>query len=230
MKNHLSTNTLGIWTSCRGLFPSFRAWLRFRILKKEKVDIYQAYIWLSHLTPHHTHLLFKHQPVEAFVSLKNILQFWEGLIIFCRCHFNWPQRVCEGRHRCPGQSSCHSTCPTPGPSSHERMAPIHEQDYFCAIVSPIDQTCKDCLCSNLRSRQPCPMIRIGPPWVWMLDRESQPIINCSHINGCVRLSFLWTLWVVLGRGSLLGPPWLGVLDQPVIVASVCVADDVVQHN
>ena len=120
-KNYLSTNTLGIWTSCRGLLPSFRAWLRFKILKKNNDDCGNEY--KSHLTPHHTHLLFKHQPVEAFVSLKNILQFWEGLIIFCRCHFNWPQRVCEGRHRCPGQSSCHSTCPTPGPLSHGRRAP-----------------------------------------------------------------------------------------------------------
>ena len=36
-KKDLSTNTLGIWTSCRGLFPSFRAWLRFRILRKERM-------------------------------------------------------------------------------------------------------------------------------------------------------------------------------------------------
>ena len=35
--NHLSTNTLGIWTSCRGLFPSFRAWLRFKILGENQV-------------------------------------------------------------------------------------------------------------------------------------------------------------------------------------------------
>ena len=34
-QNYLSTNTLGIWTSWRGLFPSFSAWLRFRIFKKE---------------------------------------------------------------------------------------------------------------------------------------------------------------------------------------------------
>jgi len=33
------------------------------------------------------------------------------------------QRVCEGHRRYPGQSSCHSTCPTPGPLSHGRMAP-----------------------------------------------------------------------------------------------------------
>ena len=82
-KNYLSTNTLGIWTSCRGLFPSFRAWLRFKILKKNHdtvvnrilLSINQQFLFSSyeckfHLTPHDTHLLFKHQPVKTFVCLK----------------------------------------------------------------------------------------------------------------------------------------------------------------
>ena len=82
-KNYLSTNTLGIWTSCRGLFPSFRAWLRFKILKKNHdtvvnrilLSINQQFLFSSyeckfHLTPHDTHLLFKHQSVKPFVCLK----------------------------------------------------------------------------------------------------------------------------------------------------------------
>ena len=83
---------------------------------------------------------------------------------------------------------------------------------------------------NLGRRQPCPMIRISPPWVWMLNRESQPIVYCRHINGCVGLRLLWALWVVLGRCSLFWSTRLRVLDQPVVVAPVCVADDVVQHH
>ena len=74
------------------------------------------------------------------------------------------------------------------------------------------------------------MIRICPPRVRMLDRKSQPIVNCCHINWGVGLRLLRALRVLLGRCSLLRPPWLGVLDQPVVVAPVCVADDVVQHH
>ena len=77
----------------------------------------------SHLTPHHTHLLFKHQPVKTFVRLKDWRFEIDQMDFVTIIHLYWPQRVCEGHRRYPGQSSCHSTCPTPGPLSHGRMAP-----------------------------------------------------------------------------------------------------------
>ena len=140
-RNYLSTNTLGIWTSCRGLFPSFRAWLRFKILKKNHdtvvnrifLSINQQFLFSSyeckfHLTPHDTHLLFKHQPVKTFVRLKKkTMKFQDDCSNrFRKYNFYWPRRVCEGHRRYPGQSSCHSTCPTPGPLSHGRTAPTKD--------------------------------------------------------------------------------------------------------
>ena len=62
----------------------------------------------------------------------------------------------------------------------------------------------------------------------MLDGKGKPVIYSSHVDGRVGLLLLGVFRIIFSRCALLGPSWLGVLDQPVVVAPVRVPDDVVQ--
>ena len=137
-RNYLSTNTLGIWTSCRGLFPSFRAWLRFKILKKNHDTVVNR-IFLPINQQFLFHLMNANLtwPLITLICFSNInrskpLSVWKMKFQddcsnrVRKYNFYWPRRVCEGHRRYPGQSSCHSTCPTPGPLSHGRTAPTKD--------------------------------------------------------------------------------------------------------
>ena len=62
----------------------------------------------------------------------------------------------------------------------------------------------------------------------MLDGKGKPVIYSSHVDGRVGLVLFRVFWIIFSRCTLLGPSWLGVLDQPVVVAPVRVPDDVVQ--
>ena len=75
-----------------------------------------------------------------------------------------------------------------------------------------------CKC-YLGTGQPCPVVGIGSPGVRVLDGEGQPIVDSSHRNARLH-----------GLLVLSGLARLDILYQPVVVASVCVPDDVVQHH
>ena len=62
----------------------------------------------------------------------------------------------------------------------------------------------------------------------MLDGKGKPVIYSSHVDGRVSLVLLRVFRIIFSWCALLGPSWLRVLDQPVVIAPVRVPDDVVQ--
>ena len=68
---------------------------------------------------------------------------------------------------------------------------------------------------HLGTRQPGPVAGVGAPGVWVLDGEGEPVVDGRHGDA---------------RGLALLLLRLEVLDQPVVVAAVRVADDVVKDN
>ena len=62
----------------------------------------------------------------------------------------------------------------------------------------------------------------------MLDGKGEPVIYGRHVDGRVGLVLLGVFRIIFSWCALLGPFWLRVLDQPVVVAPVRVPDDVVQ--
>ena len=68
---------------------------------------------------------------------------------------------------------------------------------------------------HLGARQPGPVVGVGAPGVWVLDGEGEPVVDGRHGDA---------------RGLALLLLRLEVLDQPVVVAAVRVADDVVKDN
>ena len=73
--------------------------------------------------------------------------------------------------------------------------------------------------SNLSIRQPSPVIWISPPRVRMLNRKCKTIVNSSNFNACRS-----SLFVIRSCFGFL------VVDEPVIVASVSVPDDVIKNH
>ena len=72
-----------------------------------------------------------------------------------------------------------------------------------------------CLGTHLGAGEPGPVIWIGSPGVRMLDGEGEAVVDGRHGDAGLLL--------------LLHLP-LDVADEPVVVAPVRVADDVVQHH
>ena len=72
-----------------------------------------------------------------------------------------------------------------------------------------------CVGTHLGAGEPGPVIWIGSPGVRMLDREGEAVVDGRHGDA---------------RGLALLLLRLEVLDQPVVVAAVRVADDVVKDN
>ena len=62
----------------------------------------------------------------------------------------------------------------------------------------------------------------------MLDGKGEPVIYSSHVDGRVGLVLFRVFRIIFSWCALLGPSWLGVLNQPVVVTPVRVSDDVVQ--
>ena len=73
--------------------------------------------------------------------------------------------------------------------------------------------------SNLSIRQPSPMIWISPPRVRMLDRKCKTIVNSSNFYACRS-----SLFIIRSCFGFL------VVDEPVIISSVSVPDDVIQNH
>ena len=72
---------------------------------------------------------------------------------------------------------------------------------------------------NLGAWQPGPVIGIGSPGVGVFDGEGESIVNSSH-------RYAWFFRDILFVSSFSS---LDILDQPVVISSVGIPDNVVQH-